>query len=358
MGTADQPVPSVTRSVARRRSTRVVGGLVVCGLAGAGWVANKSATRSATPAPSAASVKTAVDKAIVASEKKAQAKPALSALAFQRVVPSIVFIRTDEPAGKPLDLTDLAPPDSSPPSGSESTIGIPDTVATQDTATLDTATQDTATRDAAPPSTAPSDTASLDTAPSEKSKSRSKNPEGENGGLGTGVIINAEGAILTANHVVEGAKLIRVTFIDGTTSNATVISSEPDRDIAVLKADQNPEVVVPAVMGDGVRVGDEAFAIGHPLGLIDSMSSGVISGLNRSIPVGDDQTLDGLIQFDTAVNPGNSGGPLLNRAGQVVGIVTALANPSEQGVFIGIGFAVPIGSAAGVAGAGPGGPPR
>jgi S1-C subfamily serine protease len=208
-------------------------------------------------------------------------------------------------------------------------------------------------------STTPDTTTPQPTAPDDSASSGDKKPKEENGGLGTGVIINAEGAILTANHVVEGATLIRVTFIDGTTSNATIISSQPERDIAVLKADQNPEVVVPAVMGGGVRVGDEAFAIGHPLGLIDSMSSGIISGLNRSIPVGEDQTLNGLIQFDTAVNPGNSGGPLLNRAGQVVGIVTALANPSEQGVFIGIGFAVPIGDAAGVVGNGPpGGPPR
>jgi S1-C subfamily serine protease len=99
-------------------------------------------------------------------------------------------------------------------------------------------------------------------------------------------------------------------------------------------------------------VGDEAFAVGHPLGLTGSLSAGVISGLERAIPIGNGQTLRGLIQFDAAVNRGNSGGPLLNRDGQVIGIVTALANPSEQGYFIGIGFAVPIGTATGGA-AGP-----
>lgn len=330
------PVPSATRSVFRRRSTHVALGLAVLVLGGGLWAVGRSPSREATPAQTAALVKEAIEKAIVASEKKASARPALSALAFQRVVPSIVFIRTDERAEQSLDATDSPAGDSIPPGG-------PDT-ATPDTTAPDTAGPDTTTPDG-----------------SDSAKSGSKDEKksgGANGGLGTGVIINAEGAILTANHVVEGAKVIRVTFIDGTTANATVISSEPDRDIAVLKADQNPEVVVPAVMGGGVRVGDEAFAIGHPLGLIDSMSSGVISGLNRSIPVAEDQTLEGLIQFDTAVNPGNSGGPLLNRAGQVVGIVTALANPSEQGVFIGIGFAVPIGAAAGVVGGGPDGPPR
>src|SRR6516165_4023369 len=111
-----------------------------------------------------------------------------------------------------------------------------------------------------------------------------------------------------------------------------------------------PSMIVPAVLGGGVRVGDDVYAVGHPLGLVDSLTAGVVSGLNRSIPVPGGATLTGLIQFDAAVNPGNSGGPLLNRAGQVVGIVTALANPSQQGFFIGIGFAVPIGTAAGGAG--------
>jgi S1-C subfamily serine protease len=324
MEAIDEPVPSASRWSLRSRTGRVVAGLVVLGLGGSLWVLKGNTSTNASPAQTTATVKAAVDKAIAASEKKSLARPALSALAFQRVVPSIVFIRTDEPDGT-TDRSDTTPE----------------------------ATPDTGAPDANPGATDSS------IAGSEAPK-RPNPPEAdeENGGLGTGVIINAEGAILTANHVVDGAKSIKVTFIDGSTSNATVISSEPDRDIAVLKADRNPEVVVPAVMGGGVRVGDEAFAIGHPLGLVDSMSSGVISGLNRSIPVGDDRTLDGLIQFDTAVNPGNSGGPLLNRAGQVVGIVTALANPSEQGVFIGIGFAVPIGAAAGAAGAGPGGPPR
>jgi S1-C subfamily serine protease len=330
------PVLSATRSILRRRSSQVALGLAVLVLGGGLWVVGRSPSQDATPAQTAALVKVAIDKAIVASEKKALARPALSALAFQRVVPSIVFIRTDERAEQSLDATDSPASDSIPPAG-----------------------PDTATPDTTAPDTAAADSANPDSTDGAKPGSKGdKKSDGANGGLGTGVIINAEGAILTANHVVEGAKVIRVTFIDGTTANATVISSEPDRDIAVLKADQNPEVVVPAVMGGGVRVGDEAFAIGHPLGLIDSMSSGVISGLNRSIPVAEDQTLEGLIQFDTAVNPGNSGGPLLNRAGQVVGIVTALANPSEQGVFIGIGFAVPIGAAAGVVGGGPGGPPR
>jgi S1-C subfamily serine protease len=173
--------------------------------------------------------------------------------------------------------------------------------------------------------------------------------DGVLGGLGAGVIVNEDGAILTARHVIAGASEVEVTFADGTEATAQVASEDPENDIAVLMADRPPEVIVPAVLGSSsaLHVGDEAFAVGHPLGLTGSLSAGVISGLGRAIPIGNGQTLRGLIQFDAAVNRGNSGGPLLNRDGQVIGIVTALANPSEQGYFIGIGFAVPIGTATG-----------
>ena len=116
-------------------------------------------------------------------------------------------------------------------------------------------------------------------------------------------------------------------------------------------AELPPQVVVPAVLGGGVQLGDEAYAVGNPLGFVDSITSGVISGLGRTVDVPDGKRLRGLIQFDAAVNPGNSGGPLLNRGAQVVGIVTAIANPGEDGYFIGIGFAVPIGTAGGAANA-------
>jgi S1-C subfamily serine protease len=169
-------------------------------------------------------------------------------------------------------------------------------------------------------------------------------------GLGAGVIINANGSIMTALHVVEGATKIRVSFIDGTRATATIASTDPKNDIAVLQPDQGPETIVPAVLGGGGQVGDVTYAVGHPLGFAGSLSSGVISGLNRSVTVKGGKKLTGLIQFDAAVNPGNSGGPLLDRNGQVIGIVTALANPSRDGYFIGIGFAVPIGTAGGGAG--------
>jgi S1-C subfamily serine protease len=177
----------------------------------------------------------------------------------------------------------------------------------------------------------------------------SASPRGHGEGFGTGVVIHPNGTILTALHVVEGAESIRVTFMDGTKTTAFVAATDPDNDTAVLEPARLPEVVVPAVLGGGVRIGDEAFAVGHPLQLVDSITSGVISGVDRSVEGKNGAKLRGLIQFDAAVNPGSSGGPLLNRGGQVVGIVTGLANLSRNGAFIGIGFAVPIGTAGGAA---------
>lgn len=179
---------------------------------------------------------------------------------------------------------------------------------------------------------------------------------GETAGLGSGVVISDQGQILTALHVVNGASKIQVTFADGTETPAKVVGAQPQNDIAVLQPDKLPEVLVPAVMGNpnAVRVGDEAYAFGNPFGLYGSLSTGVISGLHRSFhPASSGQAIDDLIQIDSAVNPGNSGGPLLNRYGQVIGIVVALLNPTDREFFVGIGFAVPITTAAAGAGGGP-----
>jgi S1-C subfamily serine protease len=181
--------------------------------------------------------------------------------------------------------------------------------------------------------------------------------EGSNGdshtGLGTGVIVSGFGDILTSLHVVADSPRIRLTFADGTQSNAIIATAQPEKDIAVLQAETLPELFVPATLGNAgaLQVGDEAFVVGNPFGLYGSMSAGVISGFNRTFqPPGTAQTIEGLIQVDAAVNPGNSGGPLLNRYGHVVGIVTGIINPTEDSFFIGIGFAVPIDAAAGGAG--------
>jgi S1-C subfamily serine protease len=156
--------------------------------------------------------------------------------------------------------------------------------------------------------------------------------------------------VLTALHVVQEADRIQLRFADGTRTTASVLRRQPEHDIAVLAPDRLPQVVVPAVLGGGAQVGDAVFPVGNPLGLEDSLTAGVVSALDRSIPTAGGVTLKGLIQFDAAVNPGNSGGPLLDRDGDVVGIVTALANPARQPYFVGIGFAVPIATASGTAG--------
>ena len=167
----------------------------------------------------------------------------------------------------------------------------------------------------------------------------------ESGSLGSGVVISDQGEVLTALHVVKNASEIQLTFADGTQSSAQVASTQPENDIAVLQPDQLPGLLVPAILGNpnAMQVGDEAYAVGNPYGLYASMSAGVISGFNRTFQAeGDKQPIKGLIQIDSAVNPGNSGGPLLNRQGQVIGIVIGILNPVDEDFFVGIGFAVPI----------------
>ncbi len=175
-------------------------------------------------------------------------------------------------------------------------------------------------------------------------------------GLGSGVVVDSFGNILTSLHVVNGATTIKVTFADGTESEAEIVNTMPERDIAVLQAYDTPLSVVPAVLGNpnSMRVGDEAYVVGNPFGLYGSMSSGVISGFDRVFRVSNSNLeIPGMIQFDAAANPGNSGGPLLNRSGHVIGIVTGLINPTDDTFFVGIGFAVPITVAVGGMGSPP-----
>lgn len=175
----------------------------------------------------------------------------------------------------------------------------------------------------------------------------------ESSGIGAGVVVNADGTVLTALHVVDGADTIRLTFADGSETTAEIDESDESTDSASLIPDELPATLVPAVLGGGAEIGFDVFAIGDPLGLSTSFTGGVVSQLDRTIRIDGGRRLEGLIQFDAAVNPGNSGGPLVNKSGQVVGIVTGLANPSSQPFFVGIGFAVPIAAAGGS-----GGPPQ
>ncbi len=174
-------------------------------------------------------------------------------------------------------------------------------------------------------------------------------PDGASDGLGSGVLVSADGVILTALHVVDDADTIELTFANGETAEGYVTERQPLKDIAIIQADGLPAGVAPAVLGDpGLPVGSEAYAVGSPYGLFGSLSAGVISGRDRSFRLPDSTiTVTGLLQFDAAVNPGNSGGPLLDRGGRVVGIVIALLNPTDAETFTGIGLAVPIDAAGG-----------
>ncbi|MBC7549080.1 MAG: trypsin-like peptidase domain-containing protein [Polaromonas sp.] len=174
--------------------------------------------------------------------------------------------------------------------------------------------------------------------------------------VGTGVVIVDKGVILTNLHVVQGADTIRVTFADGLESTASITSTQPENDLAVLQAHTIPDDMVAATMRStaDLRPGDQVMAVGYPFGIGPSASSGIVSGLKRVFrsPEGK-QEMRNLIQFDAAANPGNSGGPLVTMDGEVIGIVTAIFNPNQQRTFVGIGFAVPIENAASAAGVPP-----
>jgi serine protease DegQ len=175
----------------------------------------------------------------------------------------------------------------------------------------------------------------------------------EERGIGTGVVIMDNGTILTNLHVVFGAKRIKVVFADGLEADADVIALRPEHDLAVLRARKIPDDLHPATMRSthDLRPGDRVTAVGFPFGIGPSVSHGVVSGLKREFRSPEGQRiLTNLIQFDAAANPGNSGGPLVTDDGEVVGIVTAIYNPTQERFFVGIGFAVPIENAAQAAG--------
>jgi S1-C subfamily serine protease len=172
---------------------------------------------------------------------------------------------------------------------------------------------------------------------------------------GTGVVIVDSGIILTSLHVVAGASHVGVVFADGSESDAEIINTQPWNDMAVLQAKTVPDDLPAATLRStrGLKPGDEVMAVGFPFGLGPSLSAGVVSGLKREFESPEGKVrLRNLIQFDTAANPGNSGGPLVTEDGAVVGIVTAILNPKDR-VFIGIGFAVPIENAAAAVGPNP-----
>ena len=196
-------------------------------------------------------------------------------------------------------------------------------------------------------------------APRPKPLGPALSPEGEvedeevEQGVGTGVVIIDKGVILTNLHVVSGADRIKVVFADGLESAATISGVQPENDLAVLQAKRIPDDMIAATMRStsDLAPGDKVIAVGFPFGIGPSASGGIVSGMKRVFrsPEGK-QEMKNLIQFDAAANPGNSGGPLVTMDGEVVGIVTAILNPTSARTFLGIGFAVPIESAAAAAG--------
>lgn len=165
-------------------------------------------------------------------------------------------------------------------------------------------------------------------------------------GEGSGFVVDTDGHIVTNNHVVEDTTDLLVTFYEGTTVPATIVGTDPDSDLAVIKVDVPAASLRPVVWGDSnaVRVGQRAIAIGNPFGYENTLTTGIISGLSRSLPASSGFRIPEIIQTDAAINPGNSGGPLLNSQGEVIGVNTAIVpnfNLLGERSFLGVGFAVP-----------------
>jgi putative serine protease PepD len=158
---------------------------------------------------------------------------------------------------------------------------------------------------------------------------------------GTGFVYDTKGDIVTNDHVVAGASSVTVKFSDGSTTKATIVGTDPDTDLAVIHVDLPESKLVPLTLGDSskVAVGDGVVAIGNPFGLDDTVTSGIVSAINREITSPDNAPIEGAIQTDAAINHGNSGGPLLNLNAQVIGITSQIQ--SDSGGNDGIGFAVP-----------------
>lgn len=206
-----------------------------------------------------------------------------------------------------------------------------------------------------PPKPAPDD---KDKAPGVQGGTDTADAKPQPDSTGSGVVIDEKGDILTNLHVIRSTDRWEITFFDGTKSDAILVSMQPENDLAVIRARRQPDDLKPATLAStqDLNPGDTVVAEGFPFGIGPSVSSGVVAGLKREFDDPDDKEkpkMTNLIQFDAAVNPGNSGGPLVNRDGEVVGIVTAIYNPTGQRVFAGMAFAVPIENAAKAVGENP-----
>jgi len=161
-------------------------------------------------------------------------------------------------------------------------------------------------------------------------------------GAGSGFVWDGAGHVVTNYHVIEGAVRVRVRLDSGAAIDAKVIGSAPDQDLAVVQLAETRETLhaIPIGRSTDLKVGQSVFAIGNPFGLNRSLTTGIISALDRRLPTAANREVAGAIQIDAAINPGNSGGPLLDSAGRLIGVTTAIL--SETGSFAGVGFAVPV----------------
>ena len=163
-------------------------------------------------------------------------------------------------------------------------------------------------------------------------------------GAGSGIVIDKQGHVLTNFHVVEGAQEIQAVLYDGSSHDASLVGVDPVTDVAVLRVDAPADLLVPVQFGSSndLKVGQRVFAIGNPFGLERTLTTGIISSLNRSLPTRAGRTIKSIIQTDAAINPGNSGGPLLDSGSLLIGMTTAIA--SRTGQSSGVGFAIPVGT--------------
>jgi S1-C subfamily serine protease len=161
-------------------------------------------------------------------------------------------------------------------------------------------------------------------------------------GAGSGSVLDSHGHILTNYHVIEDARVIEVTLFDGKTYEARIVGEDESTDLTVLQIDAPAESLFPVELGDStrLRVGQRVFAIGNPFGFERTLSTGIISSLNRTLPSRNHRLIKSVIQIDAAINPGNSGGPLLDTHGRLIGMNTAIASPTGQSA--GVGFAIPV----------------
>ncbi len=162
-------------------------------------------------------------------------------------------------------------------------------------------------------------------------------------GAGSGSVLDKSGHILTNNHVIEGARQVAVTLYDGKSYDARFVGADVINDVAVIKVDAPAESLHPVVFGDSrhLKVGMRVFAIGNPFGLERTLTTGIISSLNRALQIHENRTVKSIIQIDAAINPGNSGGPLLDSHSRIIGMNTAIATKTGQSA--GVGFAIPVG---------------